>query len=99
MVSVHIPVNTGAARREGLNEEPVSGVVANRKELYRILKPFRAHIMSGHTHCNEKVFDGENIIEHVRNPSCETLYGRDAGFNSRRLQHEGEWFLADDGEG
>lgn len=70
VVSLHIPVNTGAMRRNGLKEESIGGVVSNRKELYRILKPYNAHIMSGHTHFNEKVMEGENIIEHVHGTVC-----------------------------
>lgn len=70
VVSVHIPVNTGAMRRNGLKEEPIGGVVSNRNELYRILKPYKAHIMSGHTHFNEKVFEGDNITEHVHGTVC-----------------------------
>jgi hypothetical protein len=69
VVSLHIPVNTGAQRRNKLSEEPIGGVVSNRKELYRILKPYKAHIMSGHTHFNEKVFEGD-IIEHVHGTVC-----------------------------
>lgn len=69
VVSVHIPVNTGAKRRNQMAEEPIGGVVSNRKELYRILKPYKAHIMSGHTHFNEKVFEGD-IIEHVHGTVC-----------------------------
>jgi hypothetical protein len=70
VVCVHIPVNTGTQRRDKLKEEPIGGVVSNRKELYRILKPYKAHIMSGHTHFNEKVFEGDNIIEHVHGTVC-----------------------------
>jgi len=70
VVSVHIPTNTGVKRREKLKDEPIGGVVSNRKELYRILKPYKAHIMSGHTHFNEKVFEGDNIIEHVHGTVC-----------------------------
>lgn len=70
VVSVHIPVNTGAQRRNKLSEEPIGGVVANRRELYRILKPYKVHIMSGHTHFNEKIFDEDNIIEHVHGTVC-----------------------------
>jgi hypothetical protein len=70
VVSVHIPVNTGVKRRNPMEDEPIGGVVSNRRELYRILKPFKAHIMSGHTHFNEKVFEGDNIIEHVHGTVC-----------------------------
>lgn len=69
VVSLHIPVNTGTKRREKLSEDPIGGVVANRRELYRMLKPYKAHIMSGHTHFNEKVFEGD-IIEHVHGTVC-----------------------------
>jgi hypothetical protein len=69
VISLHIPVNTGAQRRNKMSEEPIGGVVSNRKELYRILKPYKAHIMSGHTHFNEKVFEGD-IIEHVHGTVC-----------------------------
>jgi hypothetical protein len=70
VVSVHIPVNTGTKKREKMKDEPIGGVVANRKELYRLLQPFKAHIMSGHTHFNEKVIEGDNIIEHVHGTLC-----------------------------
>ncbi|WP_089320038.1 calcineurin-like phosphoesterase C-terminal domain-containing protein [Pontibacter ummariensis] len=70
VVNVHIPVYTHQHRRNKEKEEPMGGVVANRRELYRILKPYQAHIMSGHTHFNEKVFEGENIIEHVHGTVC-----------------------------
>ncbi len=70
VVYVHIPVNTGVKRRNPLEDEPIGGVVANRKELYRMLKPYQAHIMSGHTHFNEKVFEGDSIIEHVHGTVC-----------------------------
>jgi hypothetical protein len=69
IVSLHIPVNTGARRRNKLTEDPIGGVVSNRKELYRILKPYKAHIMSGHTHFNEKVIEGDTI-EHVHGTVC-----------------------------
>ncbi|MBT1704918.1 calcineurin-like phosphoesterase C-terminal domain-containing protein [Chryseosolibacter indicus] len=69
VVALHIPVNTGARRRNKLTEDPIGGVVANRKALYKLLKPFRAHIMSGHTHFNEKVLEGD-IIEHVHGTVC-----------------------------
>jgi hypothetical protein len=41
VVNVHIPTNTGAARRNG-KEEEMGGTVANRKQLYKMLAPFKA---------------------------------------------------------
>ncbi|MFC5271204.1 calcineurin-like phosphoesterase C-terminal domain-containing protein [Adhaeribacter terreus] len=70
VVNVHIPVYTRQHIRDKAKEEAIGGVVANRKELYRLLQPFKAHINSGHTHFNEKIFEGENIIEHVHGTVC-----------------------------
>ncbi|MCC9138768.1 calcineurin-like phosphoesterase C-terminal domain-containing protein [Pontibacter silvestris] len=70
VVNLHIPTNSGDKRRNNLKDEPMGGVVANRRELYRILEPYKAHIMSGHTHVNEKVFEGDNIIEHTHGAVC-----------------------------
>src|SRR5690606_37233569 len=70
VVSVHIPLNTRVKRRNPHEVEPIGGVVSNRRELYRLLKPYQSHIMSAHTHFNEKVFEGDNVIEHVHGTVC-----------------------------
>lgn len=69
VVALHIPVDSGDQRRNKLKDEPLGGVVSNRAELYRILKPYTAHIMSGHTHICEKVFN-ENTTEHIHGAVC-----------------------------
>ncbi|WP_026464103.1 calcineurin-like phosphoesterase C-terminal domain-containing protein [Adhaeribacter aquaticus] len=69
VVSLHIPANSGHKRRNNLKEDALGGVVSNRAELYRLLKPFNTHIMSGHTHVNEKVIGG-NTIEHTHGAVC-----------------------------
>ncbi|MEI6946411.1 calcineurin-like phosphoesterase family protein [Paraflavisolibacter sp. H34] len=68
VVSLHIPSNTGAARR-AKTEEELGGTVSNRKQLYKILAPFRTHIMSGHTHVSEKWEEG-SVMEHVHGTVC-----------------------------
>lgn len=68
VVNVHIPTNTGAARRNGVEEE-MGGTVQNRKQLYKLLAPFKAHIMSGHTHVSESWTEG-NVTEHVHGTVC-----------------------------
>lgn len=68
VLSVHIPTNTGAARR-AKKEEEMGGVVTNRKQLYKILAPYKVHIMSGHTHFNEAWEEG-NIMEHNHGTVC-----------------------------
>lgn len=70
VVNLHIPAYTNQHTRNNEKEPSLGGVVSNRKELYRLLAPYKAHIMSGHTHFNEKVFEGDNIIEHVHGTVC-----------------------------
>jgi hypothetical protein len=44
--------------------------ISNREELYRILKPYKVQIMSGHNHSNTKIFITENITEHNHGAVC-----------------------------
>lgn len=68
VVSLHIPTNTGAARR-AKKEEEFGGTVSNRKQLYKLLEPYKVHIMSGHTHFNDTWEEG-NIMEHNHGTVC-----------------------------
>jgi hypothetical protein len=68
VVSLHIPTNTGAARRNG-KEEEMGGTVQNRRQLYKLLAPYNVHIMSGHTHVSESWTEGA-ITEHVHGTVC-----------------------------
>ncbi|MCJ8167149.1 calcineurin-like phosphoesterase family protein [Pontibacter sp. E15-1] len=70
VVSLHIPAYAQQHVRNQEKEEPIGGVVSNRRELYRLLQPYKAHIMSGHTHFNEKLITGENLVEHVHGTVC-----------------------------
>lgn len=68
VVSLHIPTNTGAARRNK-KEAELGSVVANRKQLYKILSPYKVHFMSGHTHFND-VWEEGNMMEHNHGTVC-----------------------------
>lgn len=68
ILSLHIPTNTGAARR-AKKEEELGGTVSNRKQLYKLLAPYKVHIMSGHTHFNDNWEDG-NMMEHNHGTVC-----------------------------
>lgn len=48
---------------------PVCSSVANRDVLYEIVKPWKTHIMSGHTHTNYNV-EQQGIYEHVHGTVC-----------------------------
>lgn len=69
IVSLHIPTNNNLKEREKLKEESLSGVVSNREHLYALLKPYKVHIMSGHTHWNEN-WEKDNIMEHNHGTVC-----------------------------
>ena len=69
VVSAHIPVLGSRHRRTG-QESPGAGIaVTNRAALYELLEPFDAHILTGHTHENEHVFEG-GTHEHVSATVC-----------------------------
>jgi len=68
VVSLHIPTYTGAVTRYP-ERDPIGGTVNNREHLYKLLEPFKAHIMSGHTHFNDNMIQG-NIYEHCHGTVC-----------------------------
>lgn len=69
VVSCHIPVLGGRHLRTN-GGHPSPGIsMANRRELYRILAPYQAHILTAHTHENEHVFEG-GAHEHVIAAVC-----------------------------
>ncbi len=68
VLSLHIPTKTFASKRSGQAENPANNT-NNRDILYKMLKPYNAHIMSGHTHYNENWVDG-NLMEHNHGTVC-----------------------------
>ncbi len=69
IVATHIPVLGSRHLREG-ERTPSTGIsVANRQALYRLLEPYQAHILTGHTHESEHIFEG-GAHEHVNGAVC-----------------------------
>ncbi|MGW8264782.1 MAG: calcineurin-like phosphoesterase C-terminal domain-containing protein [Longimicrobiales bacterium] len=69
LVACHIPVLGGRHARVG-RPDPSAGIsVSNRRVLYRLLEPYQAHILTGHTHENEHLFE-EGAHEHVVAAVC-----------------------------
>ncbi len=64
MVALHIPVLGSRHRRMGQPSPRIGISVANREALYRLLEPYQAHILSGHTHESEHLFE-HGVHEHV----------------------------------
>ncbi|MGH7574855.1 MAG: calcineurin-like phosphoesterase C-terminal domain-containing protein [Longimicrobiales bacterium] len=66
---LHIPVlGSQHVRRDERN--PAPGVsVMNREALYRPLEPYNAHLLTGHTHESEHLFE-HGVHEHVHGTVC-----------------------------
>jgi len=69
VVSAHIPVLGSRHLRIGQSSPGPSISVTNRQALYDLLAPFNAHILTGHTHENEHVFEA-GTHEHVSAAVC-----------------------------
>jgi hypothetical protein len=69
VVFLHIPLLSARYRREGASTPNPGTSVNNRPALYRMLEPYTAHVVSGHTHENEHVFEG-GVHEHVHGTVC-----------------------------
>jgi hypothetical protein len=69
IVALHIPVLGSRHLRRGEPSPSVSIAVMNRDALYRLLEPYDAHVLSGHTHENEHLYEG-GVHEHVSGAVC-----------------------------
>lgn len=68
-ISMHIPGYTEEKRRYKRDKDHIGNITLNRRFLYDLLKPFNAHILTGHTHYNENYFEG-NVYEHIHGSVC-----------------------------
>ena len=69
IVATHIPVLGSQHLRRGEDSPGTSLAITNREALYRLLEPFDAHILTGHTHECEHVFE-QGTHEHVTGAIC-----------------------------
>jgi len=70
VVAMHIPSYSVEARRGEYGKEPQTKVLQNRQKLYKMLKPYNAHIFSGHEHQNENYVLADNLFEHNHAAIC-----------------------------
>ena len=68
VVFAHIPTWSREARNGDFDKEEASKTVENRQALYDLLKPFDAHICTGHEHYAENYVLGDHLMEHVHAP-------------------------------
>lgn len=69
VISVHIPTYKIEYLKSTYRKEFETATVVNRDELYKLIKNYKVHIMSGHTHYNE-VVELENRLEHNHAAVC-----------------------------
>lgn len=69
IVATHIPASGSQHVRAGKASPELGNSLINRDELYRLLEPYAAHILTGHTHENEHLFH-QDIHEHVTGTVC-----------------------------
>jgi hypothetical protein len=69
IVALHIPVLGSRHLRRGERNPGHSVAVMNRETLYRMLEPYDAHVLSGHMHENEHLFE-RGVHEHVSGTVC-----------------------------
>jgi len=69
IVATHIPVLGGLHTRLGQRNPEPAVAITNREALYRLLEPFEAHLLTGHTHESEHVFE-QGTHEHVTGAIC-----------------------------
>ena len=67
VVATHIPPVSGLIQRAAWDAEPNS--LLNRELLYRLLEPYNAHVLSGHTHETEHRQE-HGVQEHVHGTVC-----------------------------
>lgn len=69
IVATHIPALGGQHTRAGQRRPTPDKAISNREALYRLLAPYRAHVLTGHTHESEHLF-GNGVHEHVTGAIC-----------------------------
>lgn len=70
VVAFHIPSALNEEDLKAFTYKNISLSMSNRKALYNLLKPYQAHIVSGHMHENSNVIIAPNIMEHNVSSVC-----------------------------
>lgn len=65
VVTLHIPTIYGENEKPGSFASEMSNSVLNRQALYKILTPYKTHILAGHSHTQWFTQATPNISEHV----------------------------------
>ena len=64
-VILHIPTTCEPDDRKQFKYGNIANVMTNALQLHRMLAPYKAHILSGHTHTTYNQIINDNLYEHV----------------------------------
>ncbi len=71
VVSLHIPTVYGESKDVDANSTfLLANSVMNRSALYKILSPFKTHILAGHSHTQWNTVLAPNLFEHTHAAAC-----------------------------
>lgn len=73
----HIPVWSLELKENPSAMGSLFNCLQNREHLFELLKPFNAHIFSGHNHSNENYILATNIFEHIHGGICGSWWQSD----------------------
>jgi len=77
-VALHIPTRLEEEKLPfEYSSGQVAGRVTNAEALYNMLAPYRAHIVSGHTHYNRNLVYSDRLYEHITAAVCGTWWQGD----------------------
>lgn len=78
IMTMHIPTILDYADKNfTYNGKKVANETVNRTALYEMLKPYNAHIITGHMHVNGNVVITPTLMEHNTGAACGTWYQLD----------------------
>ena len=77
VVMFHIPAWSLDHKKDPNVRGSLLDCLQNRNHLFELLKPFKAHIFSGHNHCCENYILGENLMEHIHGGFCGSWWQAD----------------------
>jgi hypothetical protein len=105
IVCLHIPVQGSSHVRNGRRNPDVGMAVMNREAVYRLLEPYRAHVLSGHTHESEHGF-AHGVHEHVSGTVCGAWWsgpicgdGTPSGYSVYEIEGESvKWYYQTTGK-
>jgi hypothetical protein len=69
VVSLHIPVYNKLSDTKNAKDEALGAMTSNREALYALLKEYKVHFMTAHTHFNEN-WEKDNMYEHNHGTVC-----------------------------